>query len=227
MGSRRGSSEKKRSRISRKESFAGRTDGKENGGESVHDGVFGTREDKKRDEWKPGQLLAHAAVQQMLQNTARVRGTSKDVSGSGDPEFEGSGSITVAGSSASLLRALGTLEEWMGATREELRVALEKGLNILSGYESQKLEETKEIGSRITELLMGVGLRLRCPREGCGYPGVIRGAASAKESYRESGVFMVEHLVEGKRTTHQIGSRLPAFVLVAAPADRRRKTRSS
>jgi hypothetical protein len=90
----------------------------------------------------------------------------------------------------------------------------------LNGLEGRSfgLAANKAIIAAIQGLLQRLGLRVRCPH--CAQPAIPR-CRPMKNT--KGGSFQFEHSRSGKQTNHGGGTTFPAFKLVPAPPDRRRK----
>lgn len=80
------------------------------------------------------------------------------------------------------------------------------------------LAANKVIIAAVQGLLQRLGLRVRCPH--CGQPAIPRCRPMRNT---KGGSFQFEHSQGGKQTNHGGGTTFPAFKLVPAPPDRRRK----
>ncbi len=100
------------------------------------------------------------------------------------------------------------------------RKALQELLNYLAGKSFDSLESKQAVAKEIQEIISRLGLRVACPKEGCGLPAIIRCAAAGNS---KQGVFQFDHSSSsGRRTTHMGSSTLPRLTLVPIPPDRRR-----
>jgi hypothetical protein len=90
----------------------------------------------------------------------------------------------------------------------------------LDGLEGRSfgLAANKAIIAAIQSLLQRLGLRVRCPH--CAQPTIPR-CRPMKNT--KGGSFQFEHSQGGKQTNHGGATTFPAFKLVPAPPDRRRK----
>jgi hypothetical protein len=123
-----------------------------------------------------------------------------------------------------IARVLCQLGDGLTALNSPVRRGLEELLLALAGKSFGSLEANQVVARGVQELLNRLGLRVACPKEGCGRPAVLRCAAAGNS---KQGVFHFDHSSGGKRTTHMGSSAFPCLTLVNTPPDRRRSARSS
>jgi hypothetical protein len=105
-----------------------------------------------------------------------------------------------------------------------LQRALQEVLNATAGKSFGSLEANQVVTRDVQDLLNCLGLRVVCPKQGCGRPASLRCAAAGNS---KTGVFQFDHSAGRKRTTHLGPSKFPKLSLTDAPADRRRAERPS
>lgn len=108
------------------------------------------------------------------------------------------------------------LKRQLNRLQRTVRLAIEQTLAEWSGKAFGSLLANREITATIHELLEGHGLRVSCPE--CGHPAILR--CSARPGIAD-GVFVFDHMIDGRRTFHGGGTTLPVLRLVAKPARKR------
>jgi len=94
-------------------------------------------------------------------------------------------------------------------------------LDGLAGKSFGCLEANKEVARELQRLTNRLGLRIACPRQGCGRPASIRCARAGNSRH---GVFQFDHPIGRRRTTHLGSSTFPCLTLVPPSPDRRSAT---
>lgn len=113
------------------------------------------------------------------------------------------------------------LKRQLNRLQRTVRLAIEQSLADWSGKAFGSLLANREITATIHELLEGHGLRVSCPE--CGHPAILR--CSVRPGIAD-GVFVFDHVIDGRRTFHGGGTTLPVLRLVAKPP-RKRPTNSA
>lgn len=103
-----------------------------------------------------------------------------------------------------------------------LRGRLQELLNQLVGKSFDSYQESDFVANKLRDLMIRIGFRVQCPREGCSIPALIRCRPGLR---LRAGTFCFEHLVNGRLATHTTSTRLPQLYLIAAEPHRRRKIR--
>lgn len=117
------------------------------------------------------------------------------------------------------------LSRGLDVLKDPIRKALQELLDGLAGKTFDSLETKQAVAREAQDLLTRLGLRVACPKEGCGRPAMIRCAAAGNS---KQGVFQFDHSSGTcRRTTHLGSSSFPRLTIVPAPADRRRASSSS
>jgi hypothetical protein len=124
----------------------------------------------------------------------------------------------------SLANLFNQLDGHLSAIQKPVRQALQAVLNAIAGQTFGSLQANQAVARGVQDLLNRLGLRLVCPKVGCGQPASLRCAAAGNS---KSGVFQFDHSAGRKRTTHKGSSTFPQVTLTDAPADRRRADRAS
>jgi hypothetical protein len=119
-----------------------------------------------------------------------------------------------------ILSLLGQLNHNLTVLQGPVQGGLQDLLGLLAGRSFGSLVANQAVAREIQELLNRLGLRVACPRQGCGLPASIRCAAAGNSRH---GVFQFDHSVGGRRTTHLGSSLFPLLQLVPAPPDRRKQ----
>jgi hypothetical protein len=121
-------------------------------------------------------------------------------------------------------RVLRQLGDGLTALNAPVRRGMEELLIALAGKSFGSLEANQAVARGVQGLLNRLGLRVACPKAGCGKPAVLRCAAAGNS---RQGVFHFDHSSSNRRTTHMGSSAFPSLTLVDAPPDRRRSNPSS
>lgn len=129
---------------------------------------------------------------------------------------------TPTGEAATAL--IGLLGERLDALQLPVRQAIQKLLDGLVGHSFGTLAANQAITREVQALLARLGVRVVCPKIGCGLPSALRCAAAGNS---KTGVFQFDHTTGRKRTTHLGGSTFPPLTLVDAPPDGRRGGRGT
>jgi hypothetical protein len=111
---------------------------------------------------------------------------------------------------------LDNLKRQLNRLQRTVRLAIEQSLADWSGKAFGSLLANREITATIHELLEGHGLRVSCPE--CGHPAILR--CSVRPGIVD-GVFVFDHVIDGRRTFHGGGTTLPVLRLVAKPPRKR------
>ncbi len=117
---------------------------------------------------------------------------------------------------AETTRRLERLRQQVNRLQRAVRLAIETELAGWTGKDFGSLADNRDVAVTIHELLDGHGLRVRCPE--CGHPAILR--CSPRPGV-PSGVFVFDHVIEGRRTFHGGGATLPRLSLMAKPPRRR------
>jgi hypothetical protein len=120
----------------------------------------------------------------------------------------------------SVAHILDQLNDSLEGLIRPVRDAMQQLLAALEGKSFGSLEANQAVTRRVQQLIERLGMRVACPKTGCGEPALLRCAAAGNSTH---GVFQFDHSVAGKRTTHLGSSLFPPVRLVDAPTDRRRR----
>lgn len=101
-----------------------------------------------------------------------------------------------------------------------VRRILQKYLLGLKGTELPSYSEKHRFATSLAELLTHLNLRVKCTKEECGEPAILR---ARRDRSSRRGVFAFEHSRSGKPTHHGGTVGVPALRLVNPPQDKRRK----
>ena len=107
------------------------------------------------------------------------------------------------------------LQQQLNRLQRTLRMTIEAEIAALQGLSFGSLSANQAVVAMIQEMLEAHGLRVRCPD--CGHPAILR--CSGRPGVA-SGVFVLDHTIEGQRTFHGGGSTLPEMRLIAKPRRR-------
>ncbi len=124
-------------------------------------------------------------------------------------------SASVAGSQ--MLR----LQQQLNRLQRTVRLTMEAEFLLFFGKSFGSLAANQEVVAMIQDVLESHGLRVRCPE--CGHPAILR--CSARPGVA-SGVFVLDHTIEGRRTFHGGTSTVPELKLLAKPPRRTAKQAS-
>lgn len=108
--------------------------------------------------------------------------------------------------------ALQVLHEELNRLKRSIRLAIQNQLASMAGASFGSLAANRKLVSEISVLLESHALRVRCNE--CGHPAILR--VSTRPGC-ESGVFVFDHTIEGRRTFHGGKTQLPEIRLVAKP----------
>jgi hypothetical protein len=114
---------------------------------------------------------------------------------------------------------LRSLDQRIDSLLEPLVAEIEANLTRFAQTSFGSVEANQRATSQIQQLLNRLGKRVRCPKDGCGEPAILRCHGGAGKG---NGVFQFEHSTGGRKTTHLAAATLPELHLVPAPADKRR-----
>ncbi|WP_237607363.1 hypothetical protein [Roseimaritima sediminicola] len=112
--------------------------------------------------------------------------------------------------------ALEQLTMQLNRYQRSIRLAIEAYLHSMAGQSFGSLSENRRFVKSVHALLDGHGLRVRCPE--CGHPAILRCSPGGPEGH---GQFAFDHYIQGRRTFHGGGSRVPKVLVIAKPARRR------
>jgi hypothetical protein len=104
------------------------------------------------------------------------------------------------------------------AIQRPVRSALQNLLDELAGQSFGALEDNQAVTREVQAILSRLGLRVVCPKPGCGEPAYLRCAAAGNS---KKGVFQFDHATTPRRT-HLGSAVFPRMMLTDAPPDRRR-----
>lgn len=125
---------------------------------------------------------------------------------------------------SAVLGLLAQLAAACSAVQDPVRRATQQLLDAMAGRRFGDLSDSKAVARGTQGLLTRLGLRVVCPKAGCGQPATLRCAAAGNS---KSGVFQFDHSAGPKRTTHLGSTTFPQLTLTDAPVDRRRSDRAS
>jgi hypothetical protein len=117
---------------------------------------------------------------------------------------------------------LASLQQKMNRLHRTVRLTIEAELASFAGLSFGTLAANEEVVAMIHDVLESHGLRVQCPE--CGHPAILR--CSGRPGVA-SGVFVLDHSIEGRRTFHGGYSALPELRLVAKPRRRGNKKKAS
>jgi hypothetical protein len=104
------------------------------------------------------------------------------------------------------------LEMQLNRLHRSIRLTIERHLQALSGTRYESLEQNQTAAAKIGKLLDRYGLRMQCTE--CGTPSILRVSARKNAT---TGVFVFDHVVNGKRTFHGGKSVFPPMDLTEKP----------
>lgn len=116
---------------------------------------------------------------------------------------------------------LANLQQKMNRLHRTVRLTIEAEFASLAGLSFGTLAANEDVVAMIHDVLESHGLRVQCPE--CGHPAILR--CSGRPGVA-SGVFVLDHSIEGRRTFHGGYSTLPELRLVAKPRRRSKKKAS-
>lgn len=107
------------------------------------------------------------------------------------------------------------LDRELNRLQRTIRLAIQERLRQFTGRSLGTLAANREFARAIHRLLDSHGLRVRCSE--CGHPAILRVSPRRGSA---AGAFVFDHAIEGRRTFHGGGGRVPELQLVAKPARR-------
>lgn len=112
---------------------------------------------------------------------------------------------------AALLKTMEDLEERREVFRREMAVEVQRLLDHLEGFaQTVEYEKKKELAKRLRALMSSLGLKVACPKEGCGEPGAID---LGKSGAGGRGQWRVMHSQASMRVSHTIGAQAPRILV--------------
>lgn len=119
-----------------------------------------------------------------------------------------------------VIRVMKGLDKEISSRLEPVKDKLTEFLSRLAGSSFGSLEANKDVVREIQQILNRLGLRIKCPRRGCGEAAIIRCRPAPRTKH---GTFQFEHTIKGRRTIHAGRTRLPSLEVVKQPLDGRRR----
>jgi hypothetical protein len=104
------------------------------------------------------------------------------------------------------------LQQQLNRLQRTVRLTIESEIATLQGLTFGSLASNQAVVALIQEMLEAHGLRIRCPD--CGHPAILR--CSGRPGVA-TGVFVLDHTIEGHRTFHGGGATMPELRLIAKP----------
>ena len=138
----------------------------------------------------------------------------------GDPQLGNSSIGDAPATSLSPLQAsttLSGLQQELNRLQRSIRLAIQERLGAMAGTSLGTLAANRELVQSIHTMLESHGLRVRCID--CGHPAILR--ISTRPGCA-SGVFVLDHTIDGRRTFHGGKTVMPQIHLVAKPARKKR-----
>lgn len=117
------------------------------------------------------------------------------------------------------MRALSEIGERLETTQADIAREAEIILGHLAGKSLRTLEANQSLIRLVHRLLLGLNMRLKCPR--CGQPAYLR---CSRRAGRPTGGFAFDHTLPSGRRTHHLNSAVfPEIKGLLRPRRRRQK----
>lgn len=111
--------------------------------------------------------------------------------------------------------ALEELDRELNRLQRTIRLAMQTKLGQLAGRSLGTLQANRDLARSLHRLLDSHGLRVRCNE--CGHPAILRVSPRRGST---AGAFVFDHSIDGRRTFHGGGGRMPHLHLVSKPSRR-------